>query len=72
MSEGVTILHFTSLHIALLYPCVNLYICYIMNIGMNVIAGGVIIGVALLHLAPDADENLSEEYGYPVTFVLMG
>jgi hypothetical protein len=43
-----------------------------MNIGMNVIAGGVIIGVALLHLAPDADENLSEEYGYPVTFVLMG
>ena len=72
MSEGVTILHFTSLHIALLYSCVDLYICYIMNIGMNVIAGGVIIGVALLHLAPDADENLSEEYGYPVTFVLMG
>lgn len=33
---------------------------------------GVIIGVSLLHLAPDADENLGEEYDYPVTFVLMG
>lgn len=33
---------------------------------------GVIIGVALLHLAPDAEENLSDEYGYPVTFLLMG
>ena len=31
-----------------------------------------IIGVALLHLAPDADENLGEEYEYPVTFLLMG
>ena len=36
------------------------------------ISCGVIIGVALLHLLPDSQETLSEEYTYPVTFALIG
>lgn len=35
------------------------------------ISCGVIIGVALLHLLPDAEETLSDEYAYPVSFALI-
>jgi hypothetical protein len=39
---------------------------------LKAISCGIIIGVALLHLLPEADELLSEEFDYPVTFALAG
>lgn len=35
---------------------------------LKALACGIIVGVALLHLLPDADESLAEEYDYPVSY----
>jgi zinc transporter ZupT len=35
---------------------------------LKALSCGIIVGVAVLHLLPDADESLAEEYDYPVSF----
>lgn len=39
---------------------------------LKAISCGIIIGVALLHLLPEADELLADRFDYPVTFALAG
>lgn len=39
---------------------------------LKAISCGIIIGVALLHLLPDADELLAEHFDYPVCFAAAG
>lgn len=39
---------------------------------LKALSCGIIIGVALLHLLPDADELLSEHFDYPVCFAAAG